>query len=226
MKISFIVLFGLLLFFDSCTDSMKNNFSDNSYQTDIAPNDYELKEKSLIPLEYVDWVNDKEHNLNKTKRIGEFGFTVFNKPVDYLICLDQRKEEISTLSYDQVKKEFGNLLYFDFKIEADDIPTELLKYKVGGEAEYQRRITYFAYEMQNDFCLVDNNDTLPCIMFHYERTYDIVPYAKVLLGFDPLKNNASKTFEFIYQDRVFSNGLIKFTFRKSDLENIPKLKTV
>ena len=226
MKFAYIVLFWSLLIFSSCTKSSVSEIDSDSKQSDILPNSIELKEETLTPTEYVVWVNDKTHNLKRSKKISEFNFTLFSKPSDYLISVDQKTETITETKYIELKKEFGNLLYFDFKIEADDIPTELLKYKVSGEGEYQRRVTYFAYEMQKDFFLVDHLDTIPCVMFHYERTYDIVPYVKVLLGFDPLKNNKDNTFEFIYQDRVFNNGLIKFTIRKSDLENIPKLKTV
>ncbi len=192
----------------------------------IEPNSPALKDNYISPYEYVEWVKNPEHNLNRTKEINEFTFTLLNKPLDYIISIDQRKESITGSEYTKLKNEFGDLMYFDFTIEAAKAPTELLKYKVSGEAEYQRRVTYFSYEMQKDFSLIDDLDTLPCILFHYERTYDIVPYGKVLLGFNPLKNISGKTFEFMYHDKVFNNGYIKFTIRKSDLENIPKLKTV
>ncbi|MBI3518036.1 MAG: hypothetical protein HY062_01595 [Bacteroidetes bacterium] len=226
MKLTGIVLFWFLLTFSSCSKTPVNTTDNDLYLSDIPPNNIELKEETLTPADYMSWINDPTHNLKRSKKISEFDFTLFSKPVDYLISLDQKTETIDRNKYSELKKEFGNLLYFDFKIEVHDIPTELLKYKVSGEAEYQRRVTYFAYEMQKDFFLVDHFDTIPCVMFHYERTYDIVPYVKVLLGFNPLKNNTENTFEFIYQDRVFNNGPIKFTIRKTDLENIPKLKTV
>ncbi|MHB8259768.1 MAG: hypothetical protein ACYDCN_00990 [Bacteroidia bacterium] len=78
--------------------------------------------------------------------------------------------------------------------------------------------------MEKDIRMVDGMDTLKCVLFHFERAYDVIPYATFLLAFPKSKFPlAEKTF--IYNDRVFNKGFIKITYTPEDLSQIPKLKT-
>ena len=78
--------------------------------------------------------------------------------------------------------------------------------------------------MQNDLFLVRDQDTIPCSLYHFERTYNIAPYCTLLLGFDK-KFKKFSSYQILYVDRLFSNKIITFNFLKESFERIPKLIT-
>ncbi|HZK64304.1 MAG TPA: hypothetical protein VFC34_09170 [Puia sp.] len=181
---------------------------------------------SLSPSEYVAWVRNIDNGLRKEKTIEDLTFSVQYKPYPYIVCLEEKK---NTLADSIVKNRISGLdgmQYFDLKIALNASQGELLKYKAGNSYEYDRRVKYFAFEMQKDIRLLDGTDTLPCALFHFERTYDVAPYSTFLLGFTPGKDARSEEKTLIFYDRTFGKGTVKFTFRNIELTNIPKLKTL
>ncbi len=115
--------------------------------------------------------------------------------------------------------------YYDFTISITSGQGELLKYNLTSATQYEDRVKYFAFEMQQYLKLVEDGDTIPCTLFHFERTYDIASYSKFLLGFEKGKNQKPKERVFTFYDKIFNKGLIKFTYTDEDFNNIPKLKT-
>lgn len=116
--------------------------------------------------------------------------------------------------------------YFDLKILLKDNEGELLKAGLNSREEYDRRVKYFSFGMQQDIRLVDGQDTLPCVMYHFERAYDVTPVCTLLLGFERADKNAERPKTLLFYDKVFNNGLLKFTFKENRLQTLPKLLTL
>jgi hypothetical protein len=84
---------------------------------------------------------------------------------------------------------------------------EFLKFDLTSAAEYDRRVKYSAFDMQRDIYFVsENNDTIPCVIFHFERNYDVSQTGKFSLGF-PCEKCRKGTI--VFEDRLFNNGKIK-----------------
>jgi hypothetical protein len=117
--------------------------------------------------------------------------------------------------------------YLTFRISTPNLKSELLKAGISSLEEYNQRILYCSFQMQNDLKLLDGRDTLNCELFHFERVYNLAPYATFSLGF-PLgkmecngKQINDKTL--IYDDKMFGVGRINLTIKGKDIENIPHL---
>jgi hypothetical protein len=102
-----------------------------------------------------------------------------------------------------------------FSIGADTLSKELLKYAVGDEEEYQRRVSYYSFGMDKDIYLVVGSDTIPCATYQWERGFDASQKLIFQLVFSKKqwKENVNG-FQLVFYDRVFNNGIIKFFFGK------------
>ncbi|MGQ0829856.1 MAG: hypothetical protein ACT4ON_15825 [Bacteroidota bacterium] len=177
--------------------------------------------------DYVAWVQDMENGFKKEKTIDDLTFSVQYKPYEYIVFMEEKKDELPDTLVKRKMEQINDMQYYNLKITLNESAGELLKYKLTSQQQYQQRVSYFSFDMQNDVQLVNGNDTLPCILYHFERAYDIAPSGTFVLGF-PLSKNESQEEEktLLVYDRTFHKGLIKFTFRKKELRNLPKLKTI
>jgi hypothetical protein len=219
-----IVLVAATLGLSSCnkggTSSVNNSDASKEGSLYSSQSDAELN-----PADYISWCRDKENGLQKSKEIEELTYSVQYKPGPYIACLEEQSRTMPADTLAKKLSELEGLDYFDFKIEITSGAGELLKHNVPSSAEYNQRVNYFAFDMQKDIKLVRGRDTLDCKLFHFERAYDVAPFAVFLLGF-PKVNGTAEPVEFFYQDNVFHKGIIKFTYSPETFSRIPKLKTI
>lgn len=182
--------------------------------------------RELLPGEYVQWVQDKENGLNKEKVVEDIIYTLQYKPQPYMVCVSERTDDLQDSVLRAKQEELGDVEYFELRIGLKSGQGELLKHGITSAGDYEKRVKYFAFEMQKDIKFVMGNDTLPCEMYHFERAYDIVPFSSFIIGFPRPKENGLQDMTFIVHDRIFQKGIIKFRFTRKELYNIPKLKTI
>lgn len=219
------IITGVLCAIHSC--NLDNNTFLSQEQTKVSNN-----KSQLAPIEYVKWVEDIDNGIKVKKTIGDFTFSVLYKPYEYIVAKELRISSISTETLKKKMNEIDELQYFTFRIEADNANTELLRINLASENEYNSRIEYFSFNMQKDLKLIDGKDTLDCVLFHFERVYNIAPYATFVLGF-PLVDSKKKKEDkqvlnnkvFIYDDKVFGTGKIYLTIKAENSNNIPQLIT-
>lgn len=182
------------------------------------------KKKSLAPVEFVKWVKDEYHGLKKEKSVGDIIFSAQYKPVEYVICMEEKSMRIADSVVKKKKLELGDMQYIDFKIAINSGQGELLKYELSSASQYEERVNYFSFKMQDDIKLLNGSDTISCALFHFERAYDVAPYSTFVLGF-PLRKDKTKNLVLVYHDNIFKKGIIKLEFKNSNIKAIPKLKT-
>jgi hypothetical protein len=191
-----------------------------------APVSEKIKEEVMPVNEYIKWVKDPRNGLLKIKAMDELEYAVQYKPYPYIICMEEQTDKLADTMVSRKIKELESVQYYDLKISLKDGQGELLKSKLGSADEYDKRVKYFAFGMQQDIQLVDGTDTLPCIMYHFERAYDVAPYCTVLLGFENDKTKSGKQKTVLVYDKTFNKGLLKFTFKENRLQTLPKLLTL
>jgi hypothetical protein len=179
--------------------------------------------KDLSPLEYVKWVEAESHGLNLKKQIGEFEFGLQYKPHDYIALMEKKDENISSYDLNKRVAELGGLDYYTFRISSSK-SKEILSAGISSENEYYQRLEYFMSPMQDDISMVIGKDTIPCTLFHFERTYGLTPYCNFVMGFPSVKEENSDR-KFIYNDRILGTGNVIININNSDLKNIPTLVT-
>jgi hypothetical protein len=199
-------------------------------QTDVEvqekPVSAEIKKETMPVDNYMQWVRDPQNGLIKTKTIDELQFKVQYKPYEYIVCMEERNDKIADTLMKRKLKELEGMQYYDLKILLKNNEGELLKSGLTSAEEYDSRVKYFSFGMQQDIQLVDGTDTLPCVMYHFERAYDATPVCTVLLGFDWKDSNAGKAKTLLVYDKTFNKGLLKFTFKENRLQTLPKLLTL
>jgi hypothetical protein len=214
MKSFLYISLSVVFLFISCQGNVSN-----------TKKEYKASTIALEKEDYITWCQNKENPLQKKKEIEDITFSLKYKPAEFVACMEQASGKADTNNLKVNVAELDGLDYYDFKIQITSGQGELLKYKVESSSDYINRVNYFAFDMEKDIKIVDGKDTLSCALFHFERAYDVIPYATFVLAFPKSKSPVSEK-TFIYQDRVFNKGVIKFTYTLEDLSQIPKLKTI
>jgi len=179
-------------------------------------------QKDLLPSELITWVEDDEHQLIQVQDFESFEFIAYYKPVDYVIAVESRTDELSTEDYHSKKRELEGLQYFDLKIKVKDHSGNAISGHLENEEDYYNRLDYFVTHAQYDIQLVQDTDTLWPKLYHFERNYGLAPYNTILLAFDDTKKTNHKTL--IINDQVLGIGKIKFEFNENHISSTPELK--
>ena len=205
-------------------------FTCNRQYIDGDVPDNELKYKSVITLktanhslttqEYIDWVDDIDHGLVAIKSVGDYHYTLQHTPIEYILLKEYKT--ITPAAFQEEKKNRNGLQYFKLQI-ATRQGNDLLKRGVADANEYEQRLNYLAYQMQHDIQLVDNGDTLNCLLYHFERTYGLTPHRTVLLGFEASTRETYQDKTLIIDDKITQNGIVKLKLKANQLNNIPTL---
>ncbi|MEN9609795.1 MAG: hypothetical protein RLZZ628_609 [Bacteroidota bacterium] len=89
------------------------------------------------------------------------------------------------------------------------------------EQTAEKAMNYYRFEMAPDLKLVAGQDTLLCVMHHWEQTGNTFNGNRLLLGFaDPRQRNApafDTDFVLLYREHVFSGQTLAFPFSRDAL---------
>jgi hypothetical protein len=184
------------------------------------------KETQLELPVFVKWVENEENELVKNKTISEINYQVAFLPCDYLAYTELKNEDYTPQQFEQTKKNYEGMSYFKLRIEVKEHTGELLKYALSSARQYNERISYMAFRMQQDLFLVQGKDTLYPGLYHFERAYDLAPFADVMLAFDNAKFHPENEFTIVYNDRLFNKGYIKYIYRQKQLIDLPIIPNV
>ena len=170
------------------------------------------------------WMKNNKNGLVKEKIINRLKYKVCFQPIDWLM-LKSDKQLVMNDQVSKIKKDYESVLTFTIDITDTSESYSMLRYELGHENEYYDRINYYSNIIQNDLYLVDGTDTLPCMFTHMEQTYNVSPINTITVEF--VRKDKTKKYNdtwLVYNDRVFNSGILKFFFKKEDLNNIPELK--
>lgn len=184
--------------------------------------------KELSKAEYNSWISSEANPMLFRKKIGKTEYALRYLPADFLAMREAGKIADDSLVA-EAKEHYEDMVYFQMKITIPGVSYEPLKHDLpaGAEkgAEYDRRVKYCSFGMQNDISLVsEKKDTIPCSIMLYERSFDVAPVCNFQLAFNRTEiDRVTGNLSFVFYDNLFNQGIIKFTFRKEDLNKVPKL---
>jgi hypothetical protein len=216
----YIFTIAVLLTFSCNVESHKAQLEEASVEP--ASTETYTNENMTIH-EFVDWCADEDHKLNKTKEISDMKYNLSYLPAEAMAFLELRKESIDISKFEKTKADYMEMTYFNFRIEALNTKNELLKYRLRSAGQYEDRIKYMAFGIENDIYLVQGKDTLHPGLCHFERIFEVAPYATVMLAFDNKQFNKDEEFTLMYNDRLFEKGFVKFNYKNKQLINLPKI---
>lgn len=77
---------------------------------------------------------------------------------------------------------------------------------------YEEGVKYMSFNIQNDFKVItQNHDTIACSGLIFERNFKVAPFSRAILFFGGIQPDES--IQLIYNDKLFGNGLIKFSYK-------------
>lgn len=169
----------------------------------------------LTLSEYIEYINDPNNGLIVSQEINEMKFTSsFQPPILINELIKKRGLQSVDVSSD---------LSFKVKIEMID-KSDVIKKDVSQSGQYFYRLQYLNTEMQKDFKIISNNDSLPCKLLNYEYFEGITPYLIVNISMPKPNKNNNESIVLIYNDKLWDKGLMKFTFNKEKLFTLPRIK--
>ena len=186
----------------------------------------EHSDEQLPVSEFMAWVAAEENDLAKTKELSEIQYKMCYLPQQTMAYMELKGEDYTEEQFKEACGHYSEMSYFNFRIQLTGGTGELLKYKLSSAGEYNERINYMAFKMQDDIFLVQGKDTLHPGLFHFERIYEVAPYATVMLAFDDKKFNKENEFTIVYEDRLFHKGYIKYNYKPKQLIDLPNLTGV
>ena len=223
LKYSFFI-FAIMIsigLFQSCEDKVSEAKPVSGENTEAVI----FSDLEMTPAEYIHWFKSSENHLRKSETIGDLRYTLEYRSPELLALQQLQSENITQNDLDSAMKDMEGLVQFRLEIEVPSTGIEFMKHDLQDKADYEPRVKYFAFEMQKDISIINGTgDTLPCSMYHFERSYGVSPASVFLLGFSGI--NLNKDLEIIVTEKVFAKKEIRFVFNPKELKNIPQLKTL
>jgi hypothetical protein len=183
------------------------------------------KKHALSPQEYVGWVEDPSNGLRVERTMGPITYSVQYKPYDYVIAKEEKSNNIAKATFETRHKAMKRMQYYTLRIQTTG--NDLLKEGSLSQQEYYQRQNYLTFEFQNDIQLIEDKDTLSAALFQMVGNYGLAPYVDFVMGFkskDSLQDQQQYDKEFILEDKIFGNGILKFIVKKENINSTPEIK--
>ena len=230
MRKEIFIYISVLLFVFSCHSTRMTEGS-NMEETEVkdveSASFFDMlfgnkKEKEeLMPVEYVRWVEDEKNGLRIRQQEGEYLYELQYQPLEYIVVLQERTGQIKASLLKEEMEKRGDLQYFTLKMYSGK-GKGLLSDK---ELEAENKELYLLSGLQQEMMLSQADDTLRCLLFHFESSNNLIPYDQCVLAFEkPLDNK--KDILFIYRTDKYENGGVKIPIKRENINKIPKLKTI
>lgn len=188
-------------------------------------------EQILAPADYVNWMKDPANRHVKTKTIAPLEVTAQYKTTDFIIANEKRSNKIEKSVQQARQKELDGMHYWTLQLSINAPNTKnegpqawnILNYGIEDKSQEQERLFYFSYAMQKDLKLIEGQDTLPCVLYHFERSYDLSKSRTFVIGF-PKGNDPSTDKTLLLELPYFNTGPIKINYSKTILAQAPIMR--
>lgn len=180
------------------------------------------KPGKLSPEKLVEYIEQPDNGLQVTRTIEDVSYKIQYRPYEYIAALEFLKQ--GQVDLGQILKEVKGLRYFTFTMGSEEKQDDILKKGIPSMIEYNKRLEYYSYSAQNDFSLIEGKDTLPCVLYHFERSYNLTPDHRISLAF-PEKKNSDTPSDLVlsYADKVLGTGRVNFCIEAKTINNLPHL---
>lgn len=181
--------------------------------------------KCLPAVELQTWCKDPANGLVKKKTLN--GVEVQTSFIPAELMLARKISSGDSLPDDEalkkLKDDYSSHYYFQINIRPDAAHS-ILQHNIQNENEYHFRTEYFNFLSEADLCLVSGIDTFPCVLTHFENSFELSPESRWNIVFKIPPGAEEKDQLLIWNDQATGMGKLKFIFKKEDLLNIPLLQ--
>jgi hypothetical protein len=160
--------------------------------------------------EYKKWIEKEDNGLIKIKKISPNTYKLLFKPLTYeLLSLGfKTKKEIQTN-----KNKYVNMDHYRFTIH-NDLKKSIIKFGEDDEFYYDK-LNYASFDMENDFTLITNKDTLKPVFCHFEQSQSTRDELTFLIGFKHIK--LYDPIKIVYENNLIDGAIMTFQFDKKHI---------
>lgn len=167
-------------------------------------------------VNYMKWIENEENGLHQTMGSGHYTIDLQYKPITYVAIQNLGLQNITSEEVNKELQSMEGLQYYTLKIKGNNMELKNMNTE------------YLAFDMQNSIKLVENSDTLPCVLYHYETTFSITGHHTMVLAFEEKLAIDHEKYAndklFICHDNELGIGSVRIRIKKRDLNNIPSIK--
>lgn len=222
--VSIAALLTTIIFYSCKNKSISNFIDDNGGNKQENHENLTNTQKRVTVSEFVKWCGDEKNGLVLKKEVSELEFQLSYMPAHTMAYLELRNESYDIERFNKVAEYYSEMVYFNFRIKLKENSGELLKYRLQSPQQYDERVKYISFAMQNDFYIVQKKDTIRPGLYQFERIYEIAPMATLMMAFDKKKLNINEEITLVYNDKLFNKGYVKFLIDKKQLIDIPNIE--
>ncbi len=171
----------------------------------------------IAPEEYRQWVEDPDNGLVQHKEAGDYRYELQYRPLAYS-ALQHYGPSMQSAELDTYTKENGGLQYLELKLSPKN-GKDLLQFGAQSEEDLQRRAYHFSYRMQERIFLEQQGQRFPCVLYHFERSFDLKPGRTFLLGFAAAPEKTGIDCKVIIEDPFLGSDRLSFHFKQDTTPN-------
>ena len=168
---------------------------------------------------YMSYLKEEENGLHQKQsdQLWEYELQL-KTPQSMALQESMQSGKLDKERYQSLLPQFGDMIYFVLSIRPKKINDTI-------SAFITSNTTKLSFDMQKEFSLRMDNDTLPCSLYQFENTFPISGKSSMTLAFDTKNPIASETsLTFLFASSLFSQKLIAFEFSGKDINDIPLIK--
>ena len=207
-KILYIVIFSIAACkTEKPTPKKYPNAEENKTNTSSI-SDFKLYDKNNFKdtQRNYDFLGERFSGTGKTVFMNDLFYAASILPKEYYIKKYVKKADSLNVYLEKFKKE--EVVQFDFQhVEGVDL------FKDKSVKEVETLVKYLSFEIKNDFFAISQSgDTIPASGVHFERSFKLTPYKRLLLYFKFPKE--IKQLKLVYYGKVFDRQILKFNLQK------------
>jgi hypothetical protein len=160
--------------------------------------------------DFKKYITNVDNGYLNIQTANQINFSVLYSPPQFEALKRLDNYQISKNNVDSIVGYLDDQMIFYFKMK-DEGSKDLLKRNIIENEAYDQRLLYLIGSIKKDFKIINLQDTIQCSLHHYEKGYGINPNVVLTLVFQKPTGNIDG-FTFIYDDKLFKSGPVKFNF--------------
>ena len=144
---------------------------------------------------------------------GDFVFEVAEIPKDYYFL---NNNHYSSRELDSLKEEFESERIVEFRVFHKE-SKNLLEPDINSLSNQKEALRYFSFNIKKDFkVLTKDGGVIECSGVHFERSFNVAPYKKLLLYFDNIP--VEDEIVLLYEDNFLGQGMLEFQLNNQPIK--------
>jgi len=174
------------------------------------------------PTEYCDAVVHTE-GLQAEKTMGSVQYEARYLPSAFE-ALQYLGTGTTETHFNAAMAEREGIHYLELRMKPAAAAAPVEQQGLASEAEWHERDSYLSYNMARHLSLIQEGDTIDCLLAHRVASHDLSPNITFRVAFEGTPPSASTDLTLCYTDPFFNHGPLKFRFNGASIHALPTIQ--